>query len=208
MPVCRSRCPRSVSAPAQGRRDGVPSALRVSARDWIGCDVLAPLPWRCRRLTQLRCSSLRTSTASAVSTRWSRTTPSSVGSTHATPSASRFLSTAMKLQTVSASRSAIPGRSPRLWEARRSSASPVRREHTVAPTENRRRLEAPRHCLAVEETLVAGGRFEGVAHGVAEIEGLSPARLAFIGGDDLGLDGHRSRDQGLPAIEAAASRSR
>ena len=46
---------------------------------------------------------------------------------------------------------------------------------------------APGDGFAVEELLVVGGGFDGVAEGVAEVEEHAEAGFALVGGDDVGL---------------------
>ena len=53
---------------------------------------------------------------------------------------------------------------------------------------------APADGLAVEEFAVAGGGFDGVAEGVAEVEDHAEAGLALVGGDDVCLDADAGGD--------------
>lgn len=47
---------------------------------------------------------------------------------------------------------------------------------------------APAYGFAVEELLVVGGGFDGVADGVAEVEDHAEAVLFFVLADDVGFD--------------------
>ena len=49
-------------------------------------------------------------------------------------------------------------------------------------------MHAPGYRFAVEELLVVGGGFDGVADGVAEVEDHAQAGFFFVFADDVGFD--------------------
>ncbi len=53
---------------------------------------------------------------------------------------------------------------------------------------------SPGDGFAVEELPVAGGGFDGVAEGVAEVEDHAEAGFALVGGDDVGFDADAGGD--------------
>ncbi len=64
-----------------------------------------------------------------------------------------------------------------------------------ASGEPQRRQQAEANRLAVAVALVAAGRLDRVADGVAEVEHRAPAGVALVGGDDLALVAGAGEDQ-------------
>ena len=99
----------------------------------------------------------------------STTTPSSVGRTHATPSASLFYRGRCG---IAGFRDRFRLRAAGCRSSQRGSEASLSRgtQDAASVRESCRGLEAPGHRLAVQEVAVSGGGLEGVAEGVAEIK--------------------------------------